>query len=71
MPVIKAASENNAQLVVIGGVIEPATKARISQISPDAIFFNISQYAPNRQHSITHASEILQENLPKELEHIR
>ena len=71
MPVIKAASENNAQLVVIGGVIEAATKARISQISPDAIFFNISQYAPNRQHSITYASEILQENLPKELEHIR
>ena len=71
MPVIKAAADNHAQLIIIGGVIEKATKARITQLSPKAIFFNISQYAPNRQYSIDHASEILQENLPREMEHIQ
>jgi glycerate kinase len=71
MPVIKAAAEKQAQLIIIGGVIETATKARIIQLSPKAIFFNISQYAPNRQYSIDHASEILQENLPREMEHIQ
>jgi glycerate kinase len=71
MPVIKAAADNHAQLIIIGGVIETATKARITQLSPKAIFFNISQYAPNRQYSIDHASEILQENLPREMEHIQ
>ena len=71
MPVIKAAADNHAQLIIICGVIETGTKARITQLSPKAIFFNISQYAPNRQYSIDHASEILQENLPREMEHIQ
>ena len=71
MPVIKAAADNHAQLIVIGGVIEAATQVKITQMSPNAIFFNISHYAPNRQYSIAHASEILQENLPQEMEHIQ
>jgi len=71
MPVIKAATDNHAQLIVIGGVIEAATQVKITQMSPNAIFFNISHYAPNRQYSISHASEILQENLPQEMEHIQ
>ena len=71
MPIIKAAADNHAQLIVIGGVIEAATQVKITQMSPNAIFFNISHYAPNRQYSIAHASEILQENLPQEMEHIQ
>ena len=71
MPVIKAAADSHAQLIIIGGVIEVATKAKITQLSPNTIFFNISQYAPNRQYSITHASEILQQNLPREMEQIQ
>ena len=71
MPIIKAAADNHAQLIVIGGVIEAATQVKITQMSPKAIFFNISHYAPNRQYSIAHASEILQENLPQEMEHIQ
>jgi glycerate kinase len=71
MPVIKAAAASHAQLIIIGGVIEAATKAKITQLSPNTLFFNISQYAPNRQYSITHASEILQKNLPREMEQIQ
>ena len=71
MPIIKAAADNHAQLIVIGGVIDAATQVKITQMSPNAIFFNISHYAPNRQYSIAHASEILQENLPQEMEHIQ
>ena len=71
MPIIKTAAEKHAQLIVIGGVIEAAAKAQINQLSPNTIFFNISQYAPNNQYSIDHASEILQENLPREMEHIQ
>jgi glycerate kinase len=71
MPVIKTAAENQAQLIVIGGVIETAAQATISQLSPNAIFFNISQYAPNNQYSIDHASEILRDNLLIEMEHIQ
>ena len=71
MPFIKTAAEKQAQLIVIGGVIEAAAKAQIAQLLPNTIFFNISQYAPNRQYSIDHASEILQENLPREMEHIQ
>ena len=71
MPVIKTAAEKQAQLIVIGGVIEAAAKAQITQLSPNTIFFNISQYAPNNEYSIDHASEILQENLPREMEHIQ
>jgi glycerate kinase len=71
MPIIKTAAEKHAQLIVIGGVIEAAAKAQITQLSPNTIFFNISQYAPNNQYSIDHASEILQQNLPREMEHIQ
>lgn len=71
MPVIKAAVQKQAQLIIIGGVIEPATKAKITQLAPKTIFFNISQYAPNNQYSIEHASEILTKNLPKEMEQIQ
>jgi glycerate kinase len=71
MPIIKTAAEKHAQLIVIGGVIEAAAKAQINQLSPNTIFFNISQYAPNNQYSIDHASEILQANLPQEMEHIQ
>jgi glycerate kinase len=71
MPIIKTAAKKHAQLIVIGGVIEAAAKAQITQLSPNTIFFNISQYAPNNQYSIDHASEILQESLPREMEHIQ
>ena len=71
MPVIKAAAQKQAQLIIIGGVIEPATKAKITQLAPKTIFFNISQYAPNNQYSIEHASEILTKNLPKVMEQIQ
>lgn len=71
MPIIKTAAEKQAQLIVIGGVIEATAKTTIIQLLPNTIFFNISQYAPNIQYSIDHASEILWENLPREMEHIR
>lgn len=71
MPVIKAAVEKNAQLVIIGGTIETTTRMKITQLSPNTIYFNISKYAPNMQYSITHATEILQKNLPRELEQIQ
>ena len=68
MPVIDLAIRNNAQLVVVAGIVDSSTKAHIQILAPNAIFFDISHFAPNKEYSMTHATEILTENFPKELE---
>jgi glycerate kinase len=71
MPVINAAITNKSQLIVLAGVIEPSAKSRIQAMSPQAIFFDISSFAPNKAYSMDHASEILKDNFAKELEHLQ
>ena len=68
MPVINAAITNKAQLIVVAGIIEASAKSRIQAMSPQAMFFDISSFAPNKAYSLDHASEILTANFAKELE---
>lgn len=71
MPVINAAIANKAQLIVVSGVIEASAKSRIQAMSPLTKFFEISSFAPDKKYSLTHASEILENNFAKELELIQ
>ncbi len=68
MPVIDAATKNHAQLVVVGGIIDSSTKAHIQRLAPKALFFDISHFAPSKEYSMSHATEIITEYFPKELE---
>ena len=68
MPVINAAITNKAQLIVVAGIIEASAMSRIQAMSPQAMFFDISTFAPNKAYSLDHASEILTANFAKELE---
>jgi glycerate kinase len=68
MPAIDAAINKGAQLVVVAGVIDSLTKTKIQMVAPDAVFFDISSFAPNKEYSISYATEILTAHLPRQLE---
>lgn len=68
MPVIHSAVREKSQLVIIAGSIKPSVKKEIQSLAPSALFFEILQFASNKEQAITRASEILRKNLLKELE---